>query len=89
MGYDAQERAVTAHWIDSWHNGDKVMACRGVAGNGGVLSVKGSYAAPPGPDWGWRIDVAAEDKGPLRIVMFNIDPDGNEHPAVEASYQRA
>jgi Protein of unknown function (DUF1579) len=80
--------ALTAHWIDTWHMGDLVMACRGAVEAGGVVSVRGSYAAPPGPDWGWRIDLyPGADK--LRVVMFNIWPDGREELAVEATYTRA
>lgn len=89
VGHDSQEGAMTAHWVDTWHNGDKVMACRGATGGQGVASVRGSYAAPPGPDWGWRIDLVTSDANSLRINMFNIEPDGQEAPAVEAKYARA
>jgi hypothetical protein len=37
--------------------GDKVMTCRGPVQLDPLLSVRGYYAAPPGPDWGWRIDL--------------------------------
>jgi hypothetical protein len=54
-----------------------------------MLSVRGSYAAPPGPDWGWRIEITPDGRT-LRIVMFNIWPDGSrEDLAAEASYTRA
>ena len=43
---------LSATWVDSWHMQDLMMQCTGTAANG-VVSVKGSYAAPPGPDWGW------------------------------------
>src|SRR5262245_41919027 len=49
---------VTAPWTDTWHTGNQPMTCSGSAGP--ALSVRGSYAAPPGPDWGWRIDVLPE-----------------------------
>jgi hypothetical protein len=79
--------AVTAYWIDSWHMGDLAMTCRGSVEADGVVSLRGSYAAPPGPDWGWRIDLTSKD-GKLRMVMFNIWPDGREELAVEADYSR-
>ncbi len=88
LGSDADAGAVTAHWIDTWHMGDKVMACRGPAPDDATLSVRGSYAAPPGPDWGWRIDLTPAVGATLRLLMFNIDPDGREEPAVEATYTR-
>jgi hypothetical protein len=54
-------------------------------------SVRGTYAAPPGPDWGWRIDVTP-DGDKLRIEMHNVWPEeqgGKEELAVEAVYGRA
>jgi Protein of unknown function (DUF1579) len=91
MGFDKGADKVTAHWIDSWHNSDKVMACTGPRPVGKAYSVRGSYAAPPGPDWGWRIDLTPEDGGTLRLVMFNVWPEsegGKEELAVEAVYAR-
>jgi hypothetical protein len=79
---------VTATWMDSWHTGGQPMACAGPLGP--ALSVRGSYAAPPGPDWGWRIDLVI-DCDTLRLVMFNVWPveqGGKEELAVEAVYTR-
>jgi hypothetical protein len=78
----------STYWIDTWHMGRKAMICLGAASGGGSISVKGSYAAPSGPDWGWRIDVVPEGDA-LRISHVNIDPDGNEEPAAECVYSRA
>jgi hypothetical protein len=80
---------VTAGWTDTWHTGDQPMACSG--GSGPALSVRGTYAAPPGPDWGWRIDLTPAGEK-LRLVMWNIWPaelGGKEELAVEAVYARA
>ena len=88
IGHDKSGNEATAHWIDTWHMGDKVLACRGPIGDNAPLSVVGSYAAPPGPDWGWRTVIAPAEKS-LRIVMFNIAPDGQEDLAVEMEYRRA
>jgi hypothetical protein len=89
IGFDAQADRVTAHWIDTWHMSDKVLACLGPKPSGNTLSVRGSYAAPPGPDWGWRIEITPDGRT-LRMVMYNIWPDGSrEDLAVEASYARA
>jgi hypothetical protein len=87
IGCDAREDTLTAHWIDSWHMGNKVMACSGPGQAGPVFSVRGSYAAPPGPDWGWRIEITPGDSE-LRLVMVNIWPEGKEELAVEAVYVR-
>jgi Protein of unknown function (DUF1579) len=88
IGFDAGDGEATAHWIDTWHMGDKLLASRGPLGGNGELNVRGSYAAPPGPDWGWRTIISPGGNA-LRIVMFNITPDGQEELAVEAEYKRA
>ena len=87
VGCQKKTGVMTVHWIDSWHNGDLVMACEGVVDERAV-SVRGSYAAPPGPDWGWRIAIAPDPRGSLSVVMHNISPDGQEELAVEARYSR-
>ena len=88
IGYETEADVVTAHWIDTWHMGDKVMACRGAISDSGELSVLGSYAAPPGPDWGWRTIITPREGQRLRMVMVNISLDGQEYLAVEADYSR-
>ena len=88
IGHVAESGLVTVHWIDTWHMSDKVMACQGRTNERGVIDVHGSYAAPPGPDWGWRIVITPGQKT-LGIVMYNITPAGQEALAVEASYVRA
>ena len=88
LGYDTQLKAVTAVWIDSWHMRDKYMLCQGAGGAEGVVSVKGSYAAPPGPDWGWWIAFEPRERDAFRIVMHNVSPDGKAELAVEAAYAR-
>jgi hypothetical protein len=79
---------VTAVWADSWHMARDLMMCTVDDSADSVLSVSGSYAAPPGPDWGWRISVQLES-GSLALRMFNIPPGAEEVPAVEANYTRS
>jgi hypothetical protein len=91
VGYHAKAEkadAASAYWIDTWHNGHLGMTCRGTLGENGAVSVRGSYSAPPGPDWGWRTEIIPEGNT-LHIVMFNVTPEGQEAVAVEASYTRA
>ena len=85
VGFNPKSGVVSGHWIDTWHMGRQGMTCLGSAADG-TISVRGSYAAPPGPDWGWRIDIATE---PLRITHTNIFPDGRESPAAEGVYSRS
>lgn len=75
-------------WVDSWHMGDKFLLLRREDTSEGLLTARGTYAAPPGPDWGWRISIRSESREELQIVMHNILPQGEEVLAVEGSYSR-
>ncbi len=89
IGYDSGPALATAHWIDTWHMGERVMACAGTSDADGAIDVQGTYAAPPGPDWGWRIELRPGPGEALQLVMHNIHPDGGAMVAVEAEYRRA
>ena len=88
LGNDNEDGAANAAWVDSWHMSGKIMHCTGEVDGAGATSLRGSYQAPPGPDWGWRIDVSLPEPGALRIEMHNVDPDGSEELAVRAEYRR-
>ena len=87
VGFEKEESVATAVWVDSFHMSNKFMVCEGKA-RGGSVDVSGSYAAPPGPDWGWRTTLGPGPDGSLRMVMYNVTPDGEEYLAVEADYRR-
>jgi len=89
FGRDRERGVVTALWVDSFHMSDKVMTCEGQSADAGSLDVRGFYAAPPGPDWGWRTVIETGEDDSLRMVMYNVSPDGKEDLAVEATYRRA
>jgi hypothetical protein len=89
FGRDRTRGVVTALWVDSWHMSDKVMTCEGPSSDPNSLEVRGAYAAPPGPDWGWRTVVEMAEEDSLRMVMYNVSPDGKEDLAVDAVYRRA
>ncbi|MEW6366673.1 MAG: DUF1579 family protein [Acidobacteriota bacterium] len=89
VGYETEDDVVTAVWTDSWHMGDKLMVCRGVAEASGSVDVRGSYAVQSGPDWGWRTVIRSRDDGTFVMIMYNITPEGTEALAVEAVYTRA
>ncbi len=88
IGYDSGAAEVTAHWIDTWHMGERVMSLSGTPEDDGSIAVRGSYPAPPGPDWGWRIVLQPERGSALHLLMYNITPDGAEALAVETDYTR-
>lgn len=83
-----EKQDVPAVWTDSWHMARNVMMCTLDEAADDVLSVSGTYAAPPGPDWGWRIALQPEANG-LTLRMFNIPPGAAEVAAVEVVYTRA
>jgi hypothetical protein len=90
VGFNRKAEEFSGHWIDTWHMGDKVMACSGRNSPDGTIALRGAYAAPPGPDWGWRIEITPDEQASLQLIMFNIWPDGKrEELAVEAKYRRA
>lgn len=82
------QQQVEVVWIDSWHMQDKMMLCVGQVEADGAVWVKGSYAAPPDPDWGWRIALQPISPDQFRLVMHNITPAGEEMKAVEVTYAR-
>ena len=88
IGYDDGQNAVTVAWADSWHMSKKIMHCVGAIEVDGTMNVVGSYEAPPGPDWGWRIAISVDGKDKLHIVMHNIAPEGKEELAVDADFLR-
>lgn len=88
LGYDEKEQLATASWVDSWHQGARVMFCRGAIDLTGRIDLRGSYEAPPGPDWGWRIVIVQRTDHELQINMYNCSPEGEEELAVEAKYAR-
>ena len=87
IGSERDSDAVKAFWIDSWHMRDKFMSCDGKISGDSIL-LQGFYEVPNHPDWGWRTDVLFEDENSLKIVMFNVSPEGAEDLAVEAEYSR-
>jgi hypothetical protein len=80
------ENPARAIWFDSWHMRNDIMICEGMTQQEGTLSLRGSYPAPPGPDWGWRIEIDYHKEGLLLIYMLNITPEGRETLAVHAQY---
>jgi hypothetical protein len=89
IGQAAGTDRVEAGWVDSFHYGDNLMDCVGTLTSEGAFSVKGSYPAPPGPDWDWRIVVKPESGAEAwGLRMYNITPEGDEFLAVEAVFSR-
>jgi hypothetical protein len=88
VGEDASAGRCDAAWVDSFHNSHRMMPCSGPLTIDGVLRATGSYPAPEGPDWQWRVELSCGSGQRLLLRMFNITPDGREALAVEAWYDR-
>lgn len=88
LGQAPESRVVKAIWFDTWHLMDQFMVCEGQVDSEGVVRVKGSYAAPPGPDWGWQITIEPKEKDVFHLIMHNISPEGESFLAVKTSYSR-
>lgn len=87
VGYEPKSGTLSGHWLDTWHTEYSVMPCAGTSGKGEGLVLLGSYAAPHGAEWGWRIEInPGADR--LRLGMFNVSPEGREELAVAAIYTR-
>jgi hypothetical protein len=67
---------------------DDVMRLRRQPAGDALVNSLGSYAAPTGPDWGWRIALRAESRDAFTLLMYCITPDGQEALAVEAASAR-
>jgi hypothetical protein len=80
------ESAPRAVWLDSWHMREQIMLLETTHTRDGTISLLGSYPAPEGPDWGWRIELAVS-QAEFTMHMWNITPSGQEILAVMAQYQ--
>jgi hypothetical protein len=88
LGAEPEGDTARAIWLDSWHMQDQFMVCAGTVADDGSVTLKGSYAAPPGPDWGWQIDLVPKPDDTFQLLMYNITPQGESALAVKATYAR-
>ena len=82
VGYDAAVKKPTGDWLDGWHMSSSIMTLTSESDAQNRILLTGSYAAPPGPDWGWQIDVTPPEDDIWKIRMFNVTPDGDASEAV-------
>lgn len=88
VAWDRRADRVTAAWIDTFHQSGHVMHLEGSVEEDGTVALSGSYPAPPGPNWGWRIRLTAPIEGELVVSMDNVTPDGVAEPAVRIDLRR-
>jgi hypothetical protein len=89
IGYEPESDLASVHWIDTWHNGRKVMRLAGRFDAQDRLIANGHFAVKSGPDWRWRMEIGTiEDR--LNIEMFCINPqNGRDEGWVRANFVRA
>jgi hypothetical protein len=87
LGGDTKSNAVQTVWTDSWHSSHTMIVSDGNVNADGSVSVKGNYQVEGHPDWGWRTDIIPAGEK-LRIVMYNVSPEGDEELAVETEYTK-
>lgn len=89
IGYSLGEEQWQVAWIDSIHNGTRIMHSTGDKGaTQDAPNVLGSYPVKGHPDWGWRTTLELRGKDNLVITHYNITPEGEEDIGVEIDYKR-
>jgi hypothetical protein len=83
---EAKGEPAKVAWFDTMHTGGQLMVFEQAPGEG--VSLFGTYPAPEGPDWGWRIQIDPVEGDSFALRMFNIPPGMGEIPAVLAQYRR-
>jgi hypothetical protein len=77
-----------ADFTDTFHS-PTPMAFTPGANKWSLVDVFGTYPAPEGPDWGWRITLSHRPSGELVLQMTNLTPWGEEGRAVRMVGKRA
>ena len=64
------------------------MVSEGHQNGNGAIKMKGFYAVPEHPDWGWLTIIQPENENSFKIIMYNVSPEGEEDLAVEIELKR-
>jgi len=87
IGYNSNTELATIHWIDTWHNGRRVMPLEGRFDEKGKLVAHGHFPVANQPDWGWRVEISISESE-LKIDMFCVRPDGKDDGWVWSRFTR-
>jgi hypothetical protein len=88
IGFEGTAALATTVWIDTWHNGTRMLISTGTMDDHGAIDVRGAYPTGAGlPDWGWRTQLQPSTDT-WTMEMFNVSPDRDETLAVHATYVR-
>lgn len=90
FGYHLELEKFQSAWVDSFHNGTAIMFSDGTRKED-RFSMLGSYTYV-GPDaeqkWGWRTEIEIVNDDHIKLVAYNITPEGEEARATEIDYRR-
>lgn len=76
LGSPMEGEAITAGWVDSWHQKPELRLLTGtVTGDPGEARIT---LAMEYEGWGWTIEITPEGEQ-LRMTMHNVIPEGIEH----------
>ena len=75
-----------AAWMDSWHS--KEMTDLHGSEDHEILKLYGTYADSQEIEWGWRIELDLRDPDVFQLRMFNVEPNGTIHIAVDLRGER-
>jgi len=85
MGTDSYQSA----WIDSFHTGSSILFSQSKRNNNDFDAL-GHYTAGEQHEqtWGWRTGVKCLGENEIKVLAYNITPDGKEQLATEIHYFR-
>jgi hypothetical protein len=82
LGVPGDDGAVTAGWVDSWHQAVPAF----LSGRGGASSALLGYEYAPG--WHWEVEVRVAGSS-VELVMRNVVPAKDDTPSVTYDVMRA
>ena len=78
--------SLRVEWQDTFHSKDKVDMHGSFLNQ--FLELFGTYPDGEGGEWGWKIEIDFRDPEFLRLRMYNVEPNGNIHIAVDLTSSR-